>query len=739
VGDFNGDGKPDFAVLDNHNAGSAFVFLNNGDGTFLSTGPYFTSSTGGSSDIAAADLRGNGIDDLIVVNPGGQGSFGNVAVLLGNGDGTFHDPRDFAAGLRPTSVTVGNVYGDGIPDLIVASNVRDTISVLRGNGDGTFQDPQTFDIGSSPNAVAVGDFNRDGRADLAVADGWFGGSVDVLLGNGDGTFQPGTHYRVGTEPLSVVAADLTGNGLLDLVTPGSVLLGNGDGSFQNARNYGAGSGPSAVALADFAGHAFLDLAITNRNDNDVTVLLGNGDGTFQSVTNLDTGISYGSVVAGDFNGDGISDLAVTGYPLSGNNDVTIFLGNGDGTFRPGPSFNLAGIPRSIVVGDFTGDGVQDDLAVSTDSFAGGMVWVLLGNGDGTFQTPVGYAVGSDPGTLAAGALTGSGIVDVVVTTADQYGAGAVKVFLGNGDGTFQAPASYDVGPFPKSVAVGDFNGDHHLDLVVSNDSGPNGTVTVLLGNGDGTFQPRVTFAAGPRPGSVTVADLRGNGILDLVVAHSLAGVDRTVSVLMGYGDGTFAPPVAYPVGLFPTSVLVGDFDHHGRLDLAVANTGSGTVSVLRSNGDGTFAPGISYGVGWLGSSLAAGDFNGDGFLDLVTTTAGGVAVLLNAADGSPPPAPSHPRRPALHLRSHTQAQRDPEFTEIVAPQPQTGFPYAVVSTDQPAAAVHQGPAEIGRRQLWQAEAIFSPFQIVTSRHAEDALFEEWGNALVDTLARDLLT
>jgi hypothetical protein len=647
VGHFDRDSKPDFAVIDNHNQGTVSIFLGNGDGTFTPAGIYSTSAAGGTTGLAAADLRGNGITDLIVVNPSdGFNNFGSVAVLLGNGDGTFQPPQEFAAGLRPTFVTVADVNGDGKPDLVVGSSIRDTMSVLLGNGDGTFQDPQTFDVGPSPSSVAAGDFNGDGKVDLAVADGWFGGSVNVLPGNGDGTFQPGTRYRLSQAPNSVLAADLTGAGTLDLVTANgggtvSVLPGNGDGTFQAPRSYFAGVSPFALALEDFTGDGIRDLAVVNHQSNasNVTVLVGNGDGTFQSVTSVPTASIPGPVAVGDFTGDGIPDDIAEGF-FSG---VSIFLGNGDGTFRAGTTVVLPDGPNSIAVGDFNGDG-NLDLAVTADRSGNGSVWVLLGNGDGTFGAPVAYAAGRDAISLAVGRFRGKqSPLDLVVV--NNTFPGTVQVLLGHGDGTFGPPVSYAAGPSAAAVAVGDFNGDGKDDLVVSNRSSTlHGTVTVLLGNGDGTFRPGVAFEVGvPLPGRVAVGDLRGNGILDLVVAQTLNGAstNHLVTVLLGNGDGTFGAPVSYRVGAVPVAALVGDFDRDGKADLAVANELGSTVSVLPGNGDGSFGTPVNYAVGQEPTTLAAGDFNGDGFPDLVTgDTIRTLSVLLNAADRSPRPAPS---------------------------------------------------------------------------------------------------
>ena len=342
-----------------------------------------------------------------------------------------------------------------------------------------------YGAGSTVTAsVAVGDFNGDGKPDLAIGHN-SGDTVSVLLGNGDGTFQAAVSYPAGSG-YSVAVGDFNGDGKLDLVTANiggsfagtvSVLLGNGDGSFQNAVNYPAGSVPYTVAVGDFNGDGKPDLAVANNVDaGTVSVLLGNGDGTFQAATSYSVGAytDPGSVAVGDFNGDGKPDLVTA----NGNNKtVSVLLGNGDGTFRSAVSSAAGGGAYTVAVGDFNGDG-RPDLA-TTNGSVGGVVSVLLGNGDGTFQTAKNYGVGRQPESVAIGDFNGDGSPDLVVTNFNTS-PGVASVLLGNGDGTFQAPLNYGAGAGPYSIAVEDFNGDGKLDLAVVNASSP-GIVSVLLG------------------------------------------------------------------------------------------------------------------------------------------------------------------------------------------------------------------------------------------------------------------
>ncbi len=231
---------------------------------------------------------------------------------------------------------------------------------------------------------------------------------------------------------------------------------------------------------------------------------------------IPVGVNPSAIVAGDFNGDGRTDLAVANRT---DGDVSVLLGNGDGTFQPPVQYPVGSDPDAIVAGDFNGDG-HVDLAVASDSYPSpGTVSVLLGNGDGTFQPAVQYAVGIEANSLVAGNFTGDGHLDLAVVNGYSYpsGHGTVSVLLGNGDGTFQPQVTYEVGGVPSSVVAGDFNGDGRIDLAVANSQ--DGTVSVLLGNGNGTFGPHFTYAAGPDPESIVAGSFTGDGRTDLAVAN----------------------------------------------------------------------------------------------------------------------------------------------------------------------------------------------------------------------------
>jgi hypothetical protein len=325
--------------------------------------------------------------------------------------------------------------------------------------------------------------------------------------------------------------------------------------------------PSPVAVGDFNRDGNLDLAVGNKSSNNVTVLLGNGDGTFEAAVNYATGSEPWSVAVGDFNGNGKLDLIVAN---TGSNNVSVLLGNGDGTFQAAVNYGTGSGPWSVAVGDFNADGKLDLIVANTGS---NNVSVLLGNGDGTFQPAVNYGAVAQPVAIATGDFDRDGKLDLAVTS--DTGAN-VSVLLGNGDGTFQSAVNYNTGGSPRSVALGDFNNDGKLDLAVANLASNN--VTVLLGNGDGTFQAAVNYDVGVWPMAVALGDFNGDGKLDLVTANNNG---NNVSVLFGNGDGTFQEHQDFSGILHPESLAIGDFNGDGRLDIAVPFTvGMDQVAIL---------------------------------------------------------------------------------------------------------------------------------------------------------------
>jgi hypothetical protein len=652
VADFTGSGNQDLVVADDLGQ-TLTVLLGNGDGTFRNAGS-FQPAAGGEAVLAAGDFNGDGIPDLV------QGSRNGVRLLLGNGDGTFRNgvtiPPFAPGGDATTSIAVGDFHGDGKLDLIVATTQEwapGPVFELRGNGDGTFQTP--VNLGFSTTLVVAGDINNDGKTDLIDGNGF--GQAELRLGNGDGTFQDPVPFAPGL-PLTVT--DVNGDGIPDLVFTTrsgiSERLGNGDGTFQDPINVTFPADAPVggfLGVGDFNNDGQLDVVIKNQSfggqSHALSVVLNNGAGSFATAPAFATGANPLAIAAGAFTSSGLSDIVTVGF----DGLAHVLLNKGNGTFRNGPTLSAPGVGTSVVVGDFNGDGQADIAVFSRDAIgANSVVDVFLGNGDGTFQPARVFDLGphteSTEGKIVAGDFANDGRLDLAVLFEDNsIRRSFVEVLLGNGDGTFQGAARHQVGDFndASGLAAADFNGDGTLDLVVAHggDASGNGSVvSVLLGNGDGTFQDPTIIPVPRNPFSIAVGDFNGDGIPDIVTA----GVGNlfspgTVSVLLGHGDGTFAAPVVYQVGLDPAAVIVGDFRGDGIRDIVVANSFGSSVSVLRGNGDGTFQNAVDYLVGVDPRSLVAADFTGAGALDLAVANdhSNNVSVLLNRNDG-PGGAPS---------------------------------------------------------------------------------------------------
>jgi hypothetical protein len=343
----------------------------------------------------------------------------------------------------------------------------------------TFGAHTEYATGLNPRSVAIGDLNGDNKRDLVVADSG-ADAVSVLLGNGNGTFGTKTDYPTGNDPWSVAVADLNHDTKPDLVTANSagstvsVLLGKGDGTFTTKSDYSTGDyrAPSSVAVADFNGDTTPDLVAANLQLGTVAVLLGNGNGTFTAEQEYPVGSRPLSVAVGDFNRDGRADLAVANS-MSG---ISVLLGNGNGGFNAKPEMPDDVGPQTVAVGDFNRDGRPDLAAAGTDSLSGGM-FVMLGNGDGTFKRATKYPTGGDPTSVVAADFDGDGDDDLATNAGNS-----LSVMLSNGDGSFNANTYHPTGTGPVWVAAADFNADAKPDLVTANYNA--GMASVLLNNTD---------------------------------------------------------------------------------------------------------------------------------------------------------------------------------------------------------------------------------------------------------------
>jgi hypothetical protein len=380
---------------------------------------------------------------------------------------------------------------------------------------------------------------------------------------------------------------------------------------------------ASVAASDIANAATASVTVINPapgggKSNTVWFAVTDKRVSVSLKTSLQLPSGSGAIVTGDFNGDGKVDLVVAN---ESSDNVSVFLSNGDGSFQPAVNYSVASLPWSVAVGDFNGDG-KLDLAVVNQ--ASNNVSVLLGNGDGTFRAAVNYSVGSTPFAVAVADFNGDGKLDMVVA---NEASNSVSVLLGNGDGTFQKAADYAVGTNPISVAVGDFNGDGKLDLIVVNSQIP--TLSVLLGKGDGTFETAVSFGATPAR-SVAVGDFNGDGKLDLAVAGgSCKSGCPILHLLLGNGDGTFQPANGFidSTQNSVSSITIGDLNGDGKLDVILSDN-TFAISVFLGTGAGRFGTPMDFKVGGTPIAVAVGDFNADGKLDLAVSSGGGTEIIL---------------------------------------------------------------------------------------------------------------
>ncbi|MCX6339569.1 MAG: VCBS repeat-containing protein [Candidatus Aureabacteria bacterium] len=346
---------------------------------------------------------------------------------------------------------------------------------------------------------------------------------------------------------------------------------------------------------------------------------------------LPVGAKPRDVMPGDFNGDGKMDLAVANAV---SKDVSIIIGNGDGTFANEKRYSVGDYSSQIAAADYNNDG-KLDMAVSCWGGYNPIVSVFLNQGDGAFSAPVSYRVANDPMSVTNGDFNKDGNIDLAVTdtgSGSPFGS-SISVLLGKGDGTFNPEVQYGVGEHPDSIVTFDFNGDGNLDLAVANRWA--NSVSILLGNGDGTFNQEVRYSTGMNPLCLIASDLNNDGKADLVTTNS----DRytpeepygSISVLMGKGDGTFAGEVRYDIGKLHESLASADWDLDGKVDLVIGDTYYDKIDILFGNGDGTFYGKTSFAFGRDPKSIKSADFNKDGKPDLAVANfdSNDVSIFIN--------------------------------------------------------------------------------------------------------------
>jgi uncharacterized protein (TIGR03437 family) len=634
LADLNLDGKPDLIatfntpVSGNVSYGGVWTFLGNGNGTFQAgVSQILTGASLGSSSrtLAIGDANGDGKPDIVL---GGDSPF-PYTVALGNGDGTFGaTPRQSTSVACQTAFPViADLNGDGKADLVLACTNPGTVSiaVLLGNGNGTFQ-AATYYAVTAANGLAVGDLNGDGIPDIASSGG------TILFGDGTGGFPTRQRY-VSNASGSVMIVDFDGDGKPDIVygagnptyVSGSVadptmtvLFGDGKGAFVGAPilNTSRNAGQSEVfASADFNGDGVPDIVLASSSlpfaTVQVTTFLGQGDAQFTSGAAQTVALADGVVacVTADFNHDGKPDFAVLLY----GGEVLIYLGNGDGSFRP--PLTVALPPSSdgyyfLHATDVNGDGIPD-LVVNTYGATTDTddIYVLLGDGDGTFSAPVFRANATSP-VITLGDFNGDGKLDLAVATP---GSTTLSVYLGKGDGTFpNIVATTLPGPFlgsgtslpTKDIVASHFNGGSNLDLALTlGDTGPYSIpqLAIMFGNGKGGF------TAGPlSPGtfsSMLAADTNGDSMFGLVYYDQRGG---PLSVQLNNGDGTFQSPTTVSNQTYDAAIAY--IAQDGLPNVAALTSNLGGIAIFQNLSQPVAGLTVVSGASFLGGALAPDAF-----------------------------------------------------------------------------------------------------------------------------------
>jgi hypothetical protein len=692
VADVNGDGKPDL-IVGFGGANTISVLLNTtapgAPSPSFAAQQAFTVGTTPQS-VKVVDLNGDGKPDLVAANAGDS----TVSVLVnttapGQSTLSFATQQTFATGADPVFVTAADINKDGTPDLVVANSGDNTVSVLLnttapGAATVSFATQQTFTTATSPVALAVGDVNGDGKPDVAAVCAG-ANTVSVLLnttapGATTASFAGQQTFATGTKPQSLAMGDLNGDGVPDLAVANngdgtvSVLLnttapGAATPSFAAQQTFTVGSNPSSVVIGDANGDGKRDLIAANSGDNTVSVLLntappGAATESFATQQTFATGTGPAFVALGDTNGDGLPDLVAANQ---GDSTVSVLLS----TMVPGaatitPNFSSASTsavgagPFAVAVGDVNGDGKPDIVVANSVDYTLSVLLNTTAPGAVTpsFATPQVFKTGSYPVGVALADINGDGMPDVILA---NVGDNTVSVLLnttapGATTAAFADQQTFATGSYPVAVAVGDFNGDGKPDLAVVNEG--DSTVSVLLnttaaGATTASFSAEQPFPTGSGPIAVTVGDLNGDGMPDVIVAN---GGSNSVSVLLnttqpGGSAASFAAQKSFNTGAYPVGVAVGDINGDGTPDIVVANSGTHfnpqhSVSVLLN----TTAPGATtasfaaqktFATGAESCSVVLSDVNGDGKADLVVANQAErtVSVLINTtAPGAATPS-----------------------------------------------------------------------------------------------------
>jgi hypothetical protein len=651
--DIDGDGKVDLLFPSD----GACMMWGRGDGTFPS--PTTAASTTNVRATTAADLNGDGKLDIIVacgnLYAGGASDpqYSGVLVYLNNSGRMFFTPVGYASvshssssGIVPRAVAAEDLNDDGYPDIVLCHDNDTQLYIFAGKADGTFNTAVAREtLLTGIHSICLADVDGNGYPDIILTNAVSatpageGHRVSVMLNGGGMNFAAPASYPTGFKVNWAATADLNGDAKPDIVTanPGSwdvsVLLNKGNGTFADAVDYltgaqpASGNSPGAVALADFNGDGRMDVAATNSAENNVAVLLNQGKGDFPGPRNLPMEDSPDQIVSADFDGDGALDLAVASHVTS---KIYLYRNNGKASFTPAGSLAVDGFPApalALCTGDFNGDNRPDIVVATGGAFAAFEIFLNVTGWTFTpgVSIPTSTEAEARSRAIAAGDLSGDGKLDLVVTntwtdTGPPYYWHAHLMFAkGNGDGTFQGSIDYAAGPNPDSVIIFDINNDGKNDVAVANGS----MITRRLNLGGGALGDYLDMTGGTNgPFSLAAGDIDKDGDLDIVAATG------NISVLLnrGMSQGYFVSPKYYDAGSTQFATL-GDVDRDGYPDL-LATVETGSAAVLRNNTHGVFGAPTHFKTGAKPVCICPGDFDRDGRLDLAVSNSLALTVTI---------------------------------------------------------------------------------------------------------------
>ena len=422
-----------------------------------------------------------------------------------------------------------------------------------------------------------------------------------------------TQYLIGGKPWSVFCADFNGDGYADMATVSyqtdslTVLLNSGNGTFLLSATYLTGHVPVCVHGADVDADGDIDLAVANKIDYTLSLFLNNGDGTFATPLVVAAGASPTSVRLADLNGDTSPELVATNEQVTMpfmDDSVSVLFNNGDGTFQQRISFGTGFSPQMSVAVDLDNDDDRDLAVVNSEAHT---VSILLNDGNGLFSAHIDYESHYMPSDISAADLDGDGDVDLIAPNSDAYDRSVVSVILNNGDGTFQPTVYYNSGGFPFATFTSDLDKDNDIDIIVAN--WMTDSLSILFNNGDGTFQEPIQYVAGDAPTSLYTADFDHDSYDDIAVSNRNSN-DLLVYINQGLADhagNDFSSglPVIFklaqnsPNPFNPDTRIEFNLPRSGWVDLEVFNVLGQKVATLVD----MFRPSGEYQVVWDGTGL----------------------------------------------------------------------------------------------------------------------------------------